>query len=563
MPDTLDSIEISMRRIEAQSALFSPVISRLAVLRLRKVSGTCRSARVNVWRNHAIESVIELTRPYLEFGRLQIEFSLSDYDDSLLFASHAPADLELLWLDSTRYSSLGPLDTWLEWLDDRIRALRILTGAPIILATWLTEVGQRPPLTALVDSFPGVFLADLGQTCDDLGAALIDHRTAAMAGSAISRHAQILLARELACHWLPATLAPPIKAVALDLDNTLHDGVLGEDGISGVRLTPAHRALQEDIKSLLERGIFIALVSRNEHAEVEELFGKRDDYPLRWEDFSAIEVSWADKPAALSRVARRLRIGLDAILFIDDNPGELASVATMLPELHTLRAEPDAEHTRFALTYYPGLWRWKTGADDAKRLRDLQATVEREAMMARTDDMAEYFRSLQVSLTVHIDPPDLIDRLTELCNKTNQFNLALRRFTQAEIAARMASGGACVAAVRMKDRLSDSGVVAAIVAERIDTRLIIEDLCISCRALGRQLEDAVVLAAIRAMPLLDGCEKVCFQVRHGQRNRPALDWLARLAGMTGLPEPGIHIAPLQNVLEFTPPVGVKVTCLTN
>ncbi|MBX3678158.1 MAG: HAD-IIIC family phosphatase [Rhodocyclaceae bacterium] len=563
MPDTLEPIETSMRRIEAQSVLFSPVVSRLAVLGLRQESGTCRQARVNIWRNHAVEPVIELARPYLEFGRWQIDFRLGDYDDSLLFANHVLADLELLWLDSTRYSTLGPVDAWLDWLGNRIGALRAMTSAPIILATWLEDADLRPRLAALVDSFPGAHLADLGQTCDDLQVALIDPRTTAMAGSAIGRQAQTLLARKLASHWLPATLAPPIKAVALDLDNTLHDGVLGEDGISGVKLTPAHRALQQDIKSLRERGIFIALVSRNEYAEVEELFARRDDYPLRWDDFSAIEVSWADKPAALCRVAQELRIGLDAILFVDDNPGELASVATMLPEVHTLRAGPDAEHTRCSLMYYPALWRWKTGADDTKRLRDLQATVEREALMARTADMAEYFRSLKISLTFCIDPPDLLGRLTDLCNKTNQFNLALRRFNQAEIAARLASGDACVAGVRMEDRLSDSGVIAAIVAERVGARLVIEELCISCRALGRKLEDTVVLAAIRVMPLFDGCEEVCFRVRHGQRNYPALDWLGRLTGTAGQPAPGLHSVPCQGVLGFTPPEGVTVTCLTN
>jgi FkbH-like protein len=563
MSDTIEPIENSMRRIEAQSVLFRKAISRLAVLGLRQASTTHQRARVNVWRNHAVEPLLELALPYLEYGRWQIEFGLGDYDDTLLFASHAPADLELLWLDSTRYSTFGTSGDWLDWLGNRIRALRTMTVAPIILATWLEDGGQRSRMAVLVESFPGVYLADLGQTCDDLRVPLIDRRTAAMAGSVIGRHAQILLARKLACHWLPATLAPPIKAVVLDLDNTLHDGVLGEDGIQGVKLTPAHRAFQEDIKSLRERGIFIALVSRNEYTEVEELFARRIDYPLHWEDFSAIEVSWADKHTALSQIARRLRIGVDAILFIDDNPGELASVAAMLPEVHTLRAEPDMENTRCALTYYPGLWRWKAGADDAKRLRDLEATVEREALMAQVADKVEYFRSLQVSLTININPTDQVDRLTELCNKTNQFNLTLRRLSQAEIAARMENSDTCIASVRMEDRLSDSGMIAVIVAERIDTRLIIEELCISCRALGRQLEDTVVMASIRAMPLFEGCEVVCFVARHGQRNRPALDWLARLTGMGGQPDPGLHAVSCQNVLEFTPPIGITVTCLTN
>ena len=167
-----------------------------------------------------------------------------------------------------------------------------------------------------------------------------------MAGTPVSNAAQPLLARKLACHWIPATIFPPIKAVALDLDNTLHDGVLGEDGIQGVQLTPAHQALQHFIKSLQQRGIFIALLSRNEPIDVEALFAQRDDYPLRWDDFSVTEISWGDKAAAINRIAKALRVAADSILFVDDNPGELASVAAQLPQVHTVYASPDAGQTQ-------------------------------------------------------------------------------------------------------------------------------------------------------------------------------------------------------------------------
>src|SRR6185312_1172731 len=144
------------------------------------------------------------------------------------------------------------------------------------------------------------------------------------------------------------------------------------------------------------------------------LFAERTDYPLRLQDFSAIEVSWDDKSAALSRIAERLRIATDALLFVDDNAGELAEVAAQLPALHTLHADPRAELTQRALCYYPALWRFRAGAADTLRIADLQASTARDELAARVSDPAEYFQSLQVALSFRLDPLDEVERLAEL-----------------------------------------------------------------------------------------------------------------------------------------------------
>ena len=543
---------------QAQAVLFAVRPSRLALQQLELDAGGMRPVSVNVWRNHAIEPVLALARPYLAFGRCIADFQLSDYDDTLMFAGRQPADIELLWLDSSRYLDNTPFDGWLDWLAGRLKALRIANPAPVIVATWFDDAGQRAQLQALADAMPAVYFADLDAVCNEASVKLIDPRSAAMAGTPIGNAAQPLLARKLACHWIPAAIFPPVKVVALDLDNTLHAGVLGEDGIQGVQLTPAHSALQYFIKSLQQRGIFIALLSRNERVDVEALFAQRDDYPLRWEDFSVTEISWSEKAAAITHIAKALRVAVDSILFVDDNPGELASVNAQLPQVHTVYASPDVDLTQRTIEYYPGLWRWKVEADDAKRVQDMKANAERETLLAEMTDPSDYFRSLQVALILRHDPLDQLGRLSDLCGKTNQFNLAIRRFNQAEIAERLGRSDACVASVQMKDRLSDSGVVAVIVAERDGERLVIEELCISCRAMGRQLEDTMILAAIREMPLFAGCRVVSFQVRHGPRNQPALDWLARLLRNDARPEPGLHPIPARSLQDFVPPDGITL-----
>jgi FkbH-like protein len=544
---------------EAQAVLFAARPSRLALQQLElDVSGS-RGVSINVWRNHAIEPVIASTPPYFACARCVPDFRLSDYDDALMFSGRQPADIELLWLDSRRYLEHSRFDDWLHWLIGRIKTLRIANSAPIIVATWLHEAGQRAQLQALTDAIPAIYFADLDAVCNEAGVMLIDSRTAVMAGTPVSNAAQLVLARKLACQWIPATIFPPIKVVALDLDNTLHAGVLGEDGLQGVRLTPAHQTLQRFLKALRQRGVFLALLSRNESLDVEALFAERDDYPLSWEDFSVTEISWRDKADGVSRIAKALRVAADSILFVDDNLGELASVASQAPQVHTVYASQDPTQTQRAIEYYPGLWRWKIENDDAKRVQDLKANAEREKLLAEMTDPSDYFRSLQVTLLLRLDPSDQLSRLADLCGKTNQFNLAIRRFNQAELAERMECSDACVASVQLKDRLSDSGVIAVIVAQRDGERLTIEELCISCRAMGRHLEDTVIATAIREMPVFAGCCEVVFRAQQGPRNQPALDWLMRTLCSDTRPEPGLHPVPAERLRQFVLPGGITLT----
>lgn len=543
---------------EAQAVLFAARPSRLALQQLELDASGSRSMSINVWRNHAIEPVIASALPYFSRARCRAEFRLSDYDDTLMFGGRQPADVELLWLDSSRYLDHSLFGEWVQWLIGRIKILRLANPAPIIVATWLANAGQWAQLKALTESVAAIYFADLEAVCGAAGVGLVDTRSAVMAGTPISNAAQLLLARKLACHWISASSLPPIKVVALDLDNTLHSGVLGEDGIQGVQLTPAHQEFQRFIKSLQQRGIFIALVSRNEPIDVEALFSQRDDYPLRWADFSVTEVSWGDKSDAINRIAKALRVALDSILFVDDNPGELANVAAQLPQIHTVYASPDVQQTQRAVEYYPGLWRWKIEVDDTRRVQDLRANVEREKILSEMSDSSDYFRSLQTTLILRHNPLDQSGRLADLCSKTNQFNLAIRRFKEAEITERLGRSDATVVSVQMKDCLSDSGVIAVIVAGRDGERLVIEELCISCRAMGRQLEDTVILEAIRDLPLFADCSDVVFHVQHGPRNQPALDWLSRLLRSDTRPEPGLHAIPAERLRSFLPPNGITL-----
>lgn len=548
-----------MNRLEAQRILFAANPARMALQSVEVDMAAQTSLTINIWRNHAIEPVWSLSQPYFQYGGWTVDAKLSDYDDTLAFAHHKPADLELLWLDSNRYLSATPYSDWQPWVQGRLRALRATTKVPIIVATWLSTAEHARSFKDSVESVAGCHFADLALACEDSAHSLIDPRSSSMAGTPLNAKVHALLARKLACHWLPAAVRPPIKAIAVDLDNTLHAGILGEDGVQGVQLSENHSQLQRQLLALRDRGIFIALVSRNEREDVQALFEARKDYPLRFADFSTTEVSWGDKGSAVARVAAALRIGTDALLFVDDNPGEVMAVATHLPNVHAILADAQAEDTARAIEFYPGLWRWNVSTDDARRVDDLRANDEREKLLAAAADPTEYFRSLNVKLKVSVDPTDQIKRLTDLCAKTNQFNLATRRFTEAEIAERLAREDSNVASVSLSDKLADSGVIAVVVGERSGSTLIVEELCVSCRAMGRQLEDAIVYSAIRSMPNFQNCREVAFRTTHAPRNQPALDWLAGALGQSARPEPGIHTLPADTIRQFSAPQGLALT----
>jgi FkbH-like protein len=546
------------QRYEAQNVLFADKVSRLSLQQLNININHPTYFSVNVWRNHSIEPVISLCRPYLSYGNMQVEFCISDYDDTFMFSNHQVLDVEFLWLDSSRYLSKISCEEWITWLFQRVAYLRKITQAPIIIATWLPDVQLSLRLQEQLDDLPMVYFADLHKSCSELGISLIDERTSSLAGTKISALAQVLIARKMSCQWLPGVVLPPIKAIILDLDHTLHLGVLAEDGIEGVELTECHKSFQNFIKSLQQKGIFITLVSHNNYSDVQKLFVSRHDYPLRWADFSAVEASWANKSDSIGCIAEKLKISYDSMLFIDDNIGELINVCTELPQIHSIHATSNAKITQSTLENYPGLWRWKVELDDKKRVKDLKMNTERSLVMANSLSTDEYFRSLGVSLVYSYDILNYTSRLADLCNKTNQFNLAINRFNQVNISTYMQNSTMSVCSVQLKDCLSDSGTIAVIIARRNDKDLLIEEVCISCRALGRRLEDVIIIVGIQGMKIFAGTNRVSFYLNHGDRNQPALNWIKKLLGYEKYPVPGWHSVASEAINAFVAPNSILI-----
>jgi FkbH-like protein len=521
-------------RLRWQSILFAPEPARQSLLAL-EAPWDLSPRRIRFHRNHAIEVTLSVARPFLEFAGIAPEWVVGEYDDSLSFPTLEPVDLEVVWLDYARFADRMKPEEIADWLGERLAVLRSRTTSPVLVMDWdgaqSSATAFSAALSEVVAHLGDVRLADRTELIRRLGERFFDLERASLTGTRMSAEGAAGTARLLGGNWLPALLMPRLKAVVVDLDNTLYDGVLGEDGIDSVVLTEGHTELQRQLVELRDSGVLLGLLSRNELGDVDELFRTRRDFPLRWEHFAAHSVGWQPKSAGLERIAGSLRIDPSAILFVDDNPGELLEALLGVPGLRCVHAADDGYGTARALRYFPGLWAFERTEADALRARDLRANVERDSALARSaDDAGAYYRELGVVLTVGQNHPDQLPRVAELSSKTNQFNLALSRYSLGQVQELARSEKWQISTARLEDRLTDSGVVAMALACRDADTLVVHELCISCRALGRRLEDLIVAQMLVSGPVFAGTREVVFQFVEGPRNQPARRWLEEFTG---------------------------------
>jgi FkbH-like protein len=549
--------ERALARVDWEPFVFAATPRRLALARLVP-AWPLEPLRLSVLRNRVFEPIASALATFAAYAGWRLDLRLGPYDDALSASGAVASDVELLWLDYARYRLDG--DALAAYVADRASSRAASTRKPVIVASD-DRIG-RPAATlnsALAERLAGVAgvdLLDLASVARRVGRAYRDERLRALGASDLTDLGALEIALELAFRSLPPVTRPRLKLVAVDLDNTLVDGVIGEDGVDGVAIGPHRQAFARTLADLCARGVLIALVSRNDQSDVERLFEIRRDLPLPRASLFALEAGWGSKAEALARIVERARVGMDSVLFVDDNPGELAAVAAAHPAVHLLSAA-DAGLASRAIATYPGLHGYAVGREDALRTADLNADVARAAARATADSEESFLRSLGVVVELALDDPAAQERAAALSLKTNQFNTSLRRFTVAEIAERVAATDARVVTASLRDRLSDSGIVASIVARGRDRLLDVEEVAMSCRALGRGIEARLLAEGIVWAAASLGCDHARFAFRSGPRNVPARAWLAGLVGCDPAEEPVVPIERLTAILVPDPPFSIK------
>jgi FkbH-like protein len=297
------------------------------------------------------------------------------------------------------------------------------------------------------------------------------------------------------------------KCLVLDLDNTLWSGVIGDDGIEGIVLGEgtgtgeAHLALQHYAKQLRDRGVILAVCSKNEPAVAEAAFSQHPEMFLKRSDFAAFVANWDDKAVNLRRIAEQLNIGIESLVFVDDNPAERARVRESLPMVAAPELPSDPAHHVRRLAEAGYFEAVAFTAEDSQRAEQYSANASRDAFLESSQTMDEFLRGLEMS--VNFGPFQRVDlaRIAQLIGKTNQFNPTTRRHSLDDVARFVVADGTLTLQFRLVDRFGDNGLVSAMILlpdPQSPDVMEIDTWVMSCRVFGRQLEREAMNITVEA-----------------------------------------------------------------
>jgi FkbH-like protein len=385
-------------------------------------------------------------------------------------------------------------------------------------------------LLALVDQNPQIAVLDLVSALGDKAVAARDDRLHRYGDLPFSDGALALIADQTR-RFAQAKAGLSRKVLALDLDNTLWGGVIGEVGAQGVQLGGlypgnCYRQLQETVATLRDQGVVLVLASKNDADIVDKTLAEHPEAVLRPEAFSARMVNWQPKAANLAAAAETLGLAVGSFVFMDDSPFERGQVASELPEVAILSAEGDPSHHVRTLVEHGWFDVLELTDTDRKRPELYRTKALRADFSSSFGSPADYLRALGIELTPAEATEFTVARIAQLAGRTNQFNLTGIRYDEATTAAQSESPDHLVASFSVRDRFGDEGVVGAVWVDCGPDVWAVTNLVLSCRVLGRDVEIALA-AWIAARARAAGASIVEGRFVASGRNGVAADFWTR------------------------------------
>jgi FkbH-like protein len=532
------------------------------------------------------DSTIEPLARFLGQGRGDIDVSVAPYDQvfNALAGDLGGADFAVVFTQPHKVSSefgralqYEPFDRAAlgEEFDafaglvakaaSKVATLAVVTWAP---PPWALPASgyswQRPhdvsrllaeanlKLAAVADSHRNLLLID--QAGCLAGVTAFDPKLWAMGKVIYSRPALEAFARQIRC-VIDAIRGRSRKLIVLDLDNTLWGGIVGDDGWQNLKLGgidpigESYALFQRQLKGLQRRGILLAIASKNEESVALEAIRNHPEMVLRIDDFVAWRINWRDKAANIADLVRELNLGLESVVFIDDNPAERDLVRRSLPEVLVPDWPADPAMFPIALNDLRCFQTVHVSEEDLQRTRMYQQERQRSEALDAAGTRDKWLRSLSMKVRVRRLEQANVARAAQLLNKTNQFNLSTRRLTEAAFADWAEQPGHAVLTFEVEDRFGAYGLVGLLGLSTIDgdrpyltapfngdshilnppqgAVLRIVDWVVSCRVLGRGVEETMLAVAARSARRAD-CSRIVATYLPTPRNKPILAFLAAL-----------------------------------
>jgi FkbH-like protein len=477
----------------------------LAALLVRDaVAPTIRSAGFNQWR-------FEIMNGAPAFRGLEPRLVACLLDDAAVFEGVADP-LDLAGVEARCAAFVAELAQWIDRCRETVGGRVVLSTIPLsplrrariidyrgkarLAAAWAR---MNAGILALAEEKPGTVVLAADDIGARAGAVFAPDRMRHIAGHAFAPEFLLAYAAELA-RVARADLGLARKCLVLDLDNTLWGGVVGDDGVGGLHLGggypgSAHKELQAVARDLRTQGVLLTVCSKNDGAVAHEAMATHPEMLLRPEHFAAVTANWSPKADNIRAQANALNIGLDAMVFVDDNPVERGAMRSLAPQVTTVELPDDPAGYAAIIATRGDFNLLELTAEDRDRAGMYQAQSARAALEGASASIEEYLTGLDSQLAVEPLGPLNAGRIVQLFGKTNQFNLTGRRFTAEELQ----DGGRLVFGARLADRFGDNGLIAALaVAKAADGAWAIENFVLSCRVFSRNVEQALVVLLLRA-----------------------------------------------------------------
>ena len=559
---------IQFRKINADPASAFFVVTRFEKLRDKVPFTSCRLA---ILRSFTIEPAIPLLRAMAFCAGIDLNIKMGDFNvytqeildpksglytfnpDVVILASHT-ADAALdIWEKFTQLNR-DEVATAVSRVSDHfkqlIKTFRSNSAAHLIIHSLQTPGvaaagildailpdGQRHAIESINGSIAksaresnNVYMLDYNALIKSRGDFHFEDRKKWLSVRMPIASAELTHLAALWIKFLHPIAGKVCKAIVVDLDNTLWGGVIGEDGMAGIKLSPDHKGgawhdVQTALLDLYHRGIILAICSKNNHADAMAAIEQHAGMVLRPHHFAATRINWTDKATNIRDIATELNIGIDAVAFLDDNPVERDWVSRNIPEVTVIDLPEDAMGFAPALRASPVFERLSLSVEDRERGRQYLEQRMRAELQQNAGTIEAFYRSLEMQVEIVSVNAQSLQRAAQLTQKTNQFNLTTRRYSEEQISEMLASPDCTVMSIRVVDRFGDNGIVGLAMTRMVGRRCEIDNFLLSCRVIGRTVETAF-LATLADVAANAGATELVGQFIPTKKNPPAKDFYA-------------------------------------
>lgn len=362
--------------------------------------------------------------------------------------------------------------------------------------------------------------------------------------------------------YILSVLGKVIKCIVLDLDNTLWGGIIGEDEMEGIALGHdypgnCYMDFQRELLKLYHRGIILAINSKNNESDAFEAI---DDHPymiLRRKHFAACQINWGDKAHNLRALAEEINIGMDSMIMIDDNPGECDLIRQLCPECTVVQFPEKPYLVRDLIRKLPGIENIRLTDEDKKKGEIYQAQGERKKLEKSSSDLGDFFRALEMKAEIKAADKFSIPRISQLTQKTNQFNMTTRRYNEIDIMEFITSSASYVFSVSSQDRFGDNGIIGVFILKFDGDICLIDSFLLSCRVIGRTIEQSIA-AFISEFAREKGATTLVGEFIPTAKNQPAKDAYKNL-NFNDVGNAKFTLDLQQQRIEYSPYIEHKIT----